>query len=106
MLRILLIVFLLLSAGVVSAQDTPTPTETGTPTNTPTNTPTATDVPSLYMTMAPGAGTAIGQMTRFDYTSTAGDVHIANLLTWLLYSLWGMFFFVVFVLWNLARRKQ
>ena len=38
-----------------------------------------------------------GQVTRFDYAANADDVHIANLLTALLVSIWSMFFFVLFV---------
>lgn len=39
-----------------------------------------------------------GQQTSVQYTATAADVHIANLLTLLLFSVWGFFLFAVFVL--------
>lgn len=72
-MRVMLVVLLvLLVAGVVSAQ-TPTPNE------------------FIYATLTGG------QMSRFDYSATASDVHIANLLTALLVSAWGMFFTGVFV---------
>jgi hypothetical protein len=41
-----------------------------------------------------------GQMTRFDYVASAGSVHVANLLTFLFFSLWAMFLFAVFVMWK------
>jgi hypothetical protein len=105
MLRIvLLIVVMLVGVSAVGAQDTATPTFT--PTDTPTPTPTSTDVPFIHVTMIPGDGTPVGQMTRFDFTSTAGDVQIANLLTWLLYSVWGIFLFAVIVLGVLWRRSK
>jgi len=59
--------------GAVSAQ-TPTPNE------------------FIYATLTGG------QMSRFDYSATASDVHIANLLTALLVSVWGMFLVGVLVL--------
>lgn len=77
-------------------------TETPIPTETETATPTHTPEPFVYATIAPETTDEQGQMTRFDYVATAGDVHVANLLTMQLFSLWAMFLFVVFVLW---RRK-
>ena len=67
--------------------------QTYTPTNTPTETPTQTPTnpPWVFSTIAPLTGTPEGQLTRFDYVTTSSDVHIANLLTALLYSIWGMF---------------
>ena len=44
-----------------------------------------------------------GQMTRFDYVASAGDVHIANLLALLFFSLWAMFLFSVFALWKVKQ---
>lgn len=102
------IVVLMFSAvGLVSAQDTPTPTDSPTPTatSTATVTPTVTPEPYVYMTMQPEATDEPGQMTRFDYVVTAGETHIANLMTWLLYSVWGMFLFVVLVGIVIWRKK-
>lgn len=107
-MRILLVVAMVftVSVSLVQAQtDTPVPTDTPTPSETPTETNTPTSEPFVHMTMPPDTGTPEGQMTRFDYTSTAGDVQIANLLTLLVYSLWGMFFFGIVGLIILVRRK-
>jgi hypothetical protein len=71
-----------------------TPSHTPTITNTPTETYTPTPEPWAFAT------TASGQLTRFDYVATASDVHIANIITLLIFSLWAMFFFAVFVLWK------
>jgi hypothetical protein len=88
------IVLLVLACGVASAQtETPTPT----PSETPTPTSTPTPEPYVYATVAPEVTDEPGQMTRFDYVATAGDVQIANLLTWLLYSFWAQFLFLVIV---------
>jgi hypothetical protein len=43
-------------------------------------------------------------MTRFDYVVSAGEVQIGNQLTWVLYSLWGMFLFGLLVV--LARYRR
>lgn len=86
---------------VMAQTETPTPE----PTATYTPSPTPTDEPSIYATTIPVIGTPDGQMTRFDYTATAGDVHIANLLTYLLYSVWAFFLFAVLALVVLLRRK-
>ncbi len=85
--------------------DTPTPTETATATETPTPTSTPTSEPYIYATTVPLEGTPDGQMTRFEYTATAGDIQIANLLTWLLYSFWALFLFLVLVFTVLMRKK-
>ena len=94
------IVFILVvfAAQIVSAQ-------TATPTLEPTatNTSTPTSPPWVYSTIAPVDGTPEGTMTRFDYVTTAADVHIANLLTWILYSIWGFFLFTLVVFYR--RRK-
>jgi hypothetical protein len=101
-LTMLLIVGLCLCAVSISAQSTETPIPTITLTPTPTNTPTPE--PFVYATIAPESTDQIeGQMTRFDYTVSVGETHIANLLTMLLYSVWGIFLFVLLVLW--LRRK-
>lgn len=78
--------------------------QTETPTPTPTE--TATPEPYVYATIMPSDGTPPGQMTRFDYTSTAGDVHIATLLTLDVLSDWGQFLFTVVFLSALARRRK
>ena len=74
-------------------------------TETPTIAPTVSE-PSIFMTIVGIDGTPEGQMTRFDYTATAGDVHIANLLTLQLFSLWAGFVFVVVVLVVLLRNRS
>jgi hypothetical protein len=73
------------------------PTDTPTITNTPTETTTPSPEPWVYLTVTSG------QLTRFDYTASASDVHIGNILTALVFSLWGMFLFAVFVLWRSRR---
>ncbi len=67
----------------------------------PTVTPTSE--PYVYATLFPEATDEPGQMTRFDYVATAGDVQISNLLYWQLYSMWGMFFFWAYL--SLRRKK-
>ncbi len=54
-------------------------------------TPPAPDAAGIYSTLTSG------QITRFDYAANTSDVHIANLLTALLASIWSMFFFALFV---------
>lgn len=86
------LIIVVIVASVTSAQ-----TETPTPTSTPTETPTPTPEPYVYATMEPEVTDEPGQMTRFDYVATAGEVHIANLLTLILISGWGMFLYAVLV---------
>lgn len=94
----------------MAASVTPAPTTTPQPSSTPQATwtlapsitpqPTATpmtggggaDAASVYATVEDG------QITRFDYSATAGSVHISNLLTLLLFSIWGFFLFGIFVM--------
>ena len=76
--------------------------QTATPTPAPTETPTP--APWLYATLAPVSPATEGQMTRIDFVVSPTDVHIANLLTFILLSLWGMFFFCVIGL--TAMRKK
>lgn len=85
--------------------DTPTPTETATATETPTPTSTPTGEPYIYATTVPLEGTPDGQMTRFEYVASAGDVQIANLLTWQLYTTWALFLFLVLVVLVHMRKK-
>lgn len=75
-----------------------TPTETPTETATPTATPT--QEPYAYSTVE-ASGTP--QMTRFDFVVTAGEVQIANLLTWHLYSFWGFSIFALYLYWRRRR---
>jgi hypothetical protein len=55
-------------------------------------------------TATPGAEAAIyatltgGQLTRFEYSATASDVQIANLLMLIFLSVWAFFLTGVFVL--------
>jgi hypothetical protein len=93
---------LLVIGGAPALAQTETPTPT--PTQTPTATFTPTPEPFSYATVPPLDGESEGQMTRFDYVVSAGDVHIANLLTWLIASLWGMFIFTVIVLYRFWKR--
>lgn len=105
-MRIVVFLAVLMSASFgVAAQETETPTPTVTLTPTPTETPTP--APWVYSTVPPPPESTDepGQMTRFDYVVTAGDVLIADLLTWILISGWAMFLFVVLFLGPLWRRK-
>lgn len=63
-------------------------------TETPTPTPTDTPAPVVQFTLPAPEGTP-GQAASFEYTATVGELHIANLLTALLFSVWGMFLFLV-----------
>ncbi len=76
---------------------TPQPTPTPQPTSTPQPSPTAM---SVIVAIDPqrSYSSDSGQITAFDYSASAGDVHISNLLSALLFSVWGMFVFAVFVL--------
>ena len=78
--------------GVVSAQ-TATPTLTPVPTSTPTLTPTPDTI--IYATVIGDSG-PVG--TRFEYAANAGDVFVSMLLMLILFSIWGFFFFYIFVL--------
>lgn len=76
----ILLFVMAICCGVVSAQtDTPTPALT------------------LPLEPVVFATTASGQMTRFDYTATAGDIQISLWLTLIFISCWGMFLFAIFV---------
>ena len=95
-----IITLLLLGLSLASAAHA----QTETPVPTPTHTPTAE--PYVYATVPPSDGTPPGIMTRFDYIATAGDVHIANLLTLDVLSDWGQFLFSVIFMTALARRRK
>lgn len=77
----------------------PTPASTTTPQPTPTPQPTSTPM-SVIVAIDPSRsyGSSNGQITAFDYAASAADVHLANLLTMLLVSVWGFFLFGVLVL--------
>lgn len=77
MVRVVLALMLVMGLAGVAAAQTPTPT-------------LSYDA-SIYATVVGG------QVTRFDYVTTAQDVQIANLLTLLLVSVWGFFLVFVFV---------
>lgn len=99
-MRWMIVVLLVVMVSGLSFAQTDTPVPTATETATPTNTPTPE--PFVYATIAPQTTDEPGQMTRFDYVATAGDVHVSNILTIQLFSMWAMFLFGVFVL---SRRK-
>ncbi len=98
-MRGLVLIFLLVVlAGVSTAQ-----TETPSPTATYTPTPTPTPEPWQFATLIPSTPDEDGQMTRIDFVATAGDVRIADLLTAILVSMWGMFLFAVLIVWGRRR---
>lgn len=80
-MRLLLVLLLVLTVVSVASAQTPTPG--------------ASEL--IYATLTGG------QPARFDYVTTATDVHIANLLTLVLISMWSMFFTVLLVI---ARGKD
>lgn len=90
------IVLFVIGAALLSM---PTLAQTETPTPTPTS--TATPAPYIEFTLSPPDGTPPGQMARLEFTATAGETHIANLVTALLFSLWGMFLY-----WAIFPRKE
>jgi hypothetical protein len=93
-----IVIGLLFAVAMSAAAQTETPT--------PTPTATATLEPYVYATILPQDGTPPGQTTRFDYVTTAGEVHIANLLTLDVISDWGQFLFTVIFVSALARRRK
>lgn len=84
-----------------------TPATTTTPQPTPTPQPTATPytLPGAIWAIDPARqyGSINGQITSMEYSATAADIQVANLLTFLVFSVWGFFFFSIFVL---VRYKQ
>jgi len=88
---------LTLIAGGVIGGPTATPTDTPTLTSTPTETQTPTPEPWAFITLTSG------QLTRFDYIATASDVHIANVLSLILFSAWAFFLSAVF-LWRRLKK--
>ena len=76
-----------------------TPASTTTPQPTPTPQPSSTPISVIWSIDPQKSYSSInGQITAFDYSATAADTHISNLLTLLVISVWGFFFFSVFVL--------
>lgn len=93
---LVLAICLVFCAPLASAQATATPTATLTVTPTPE--------PYVYATLPPQYG-APGQMTRYAFTVSTGELQIANTLQWLLYSVWGMFLFSLFIYLRNKDRK-
>lgn len=79
-----------------------TPASTTTPQPTPTPQPTATayTLPGAMIMIDPARsyGDQNGRITATEYSATAADIHISNLLSLMFFSMWGMFLFAVFVL--------
>lgn len=101
--------FMILNDPAVGSFPTPVPTATIVPSATPASTTTPQPTPTPQPTSTPMSvvvaidpqrsySSESGQITAFDYIASAGDVHIANLLTMLIFSVWGMFILVMFVL--------
>lgn len=89
------------STPAFTATPAPTSTPGPSPTPAPTSTPAPTTTPiTLIWALDPAKsyGDVNGQITSVEYTASAADVHIANLLTFLVVSVWGFFIFAVFVL--------
>lgn len=79
---------------------TATPASTTTPQPTPTPQPTSTPLQYVWaLDPSRRYGSVNGQITAFDYSADAAQIHIGNLLTMLLVSLWGMFIFC-FLMWT------
>lgn len=79
---LVVLTWVLLGGGLVNAQ---------------TATPDFSEV--IYATLTGG------EVTRFDYVTTASDVHTANLLTLIVISVWAMFIFFVLVVWKSRKGK-
>ena len=95
-MRVLMLMIMIVAiAGQTGAQ---TETPTSTPTPTPTITPTPTPETGIYATIAAPDGTPVGISSRFDIVATAGDVHIANVLTAIFLSMWAFFIYWVWVM--------
>ncbi|MCU0463211.1 MAG: hypothetical protein MUF38_01435 [Anaerolineae bacterium] len=88
---VLMVVAMVLAVPSAAQTPTPIPTETLSP-----------YAASVFSTLAPETG-GDGQLMRFDYVTSAADVHIANLLTWMLFSGWGIFLY--YVMRDLLRRR-
>lgn len=55
----------------------------------------------VYATLTAAQSQTVG----FDYSITAGDVYLANLLTFIAFSIWAMFIFCVLIFFLVARRR-
>ncbi len=84
---------------------TATPASTTTPQPTPTPQPTSTPAPtatplSYVWAIDPSKryGSSNGQISAIEYGASAADIYLVSLLITLLVSVWGFFFFGVFVL--------
>ncbi len=68
-----------------------------------TATPEPTETPHtvVYATLEAFESQVVG----FDYTVTAGELHLANLLTFIAFSLWAFFLFSVMVFFLIVRRR-
>lgn len=96
-------------AYTTTPQPSSTPAYTATPQPTWTLAPSVTPQPTATPMLGGGGGSdpasvyatvETGQITRFDYVATAGNVHIANLLAALFFSAWAMFFVGIFIVWQ------
>jgi hypothetical protein len=77
------------------------PTNVPTATILPSSTPAPTATPLSYVWALDPAkryGSSNGQISAIELGASAADIHIVNLLNALLTSMWGFFFFGVFVL--------
>jgi hypothetical protein len=61
---------------------------------------TSTPPPVIHATMESG------QQTRFDYIVRAGQVHISNLLSLLIFTVWAFFLLSVLALVNMYRNRS
>lgn len=90
------------STPAYTATPGPTPvyTATAVPTSTPAPTVTPYTFPGVIYALDPAASYSSrdGMITAIDYKVDGGQIHLANLLTLLLLSVWGFFLFVLFVL--------
>lgn len=71
-----------------------------------TATPEPTETTDERMTIVYATLEAFeSQTVAFDYTVTAGELHLANLLTFIAFSLWAFFLFSVMVFFLVVRRR-
>lgn len=86
--------------ATVLPSSTPASTTTPQPTPTPQPTATAYTLPGAMIMIDPARsyGDQNGRITATEYSATAADIHISNLLSLMFFSMWGMFLFAVFVL--------
>jgi hypothetical protein len=94
-MRVLVMIIVIVTIAGLGRAQTETPTLS--PSATPSVTPTPTPETGIYATIAAPDGTPVGISSRLDIVATAGDVHIANLLTAIFLSMWAMFVYAVWV---------